>query len=196
MSKIRPVVNIKLREFDTIIAQMWIFNHCVTLDYKTSHKGQFRNWDLCKFWKLNQKDCHWSMFCDERTIFGQDITIFKAAICWSKKTKYWENCPNEVLSYTYYLSKILFWYIYGRKFTKYINGTWSLLNVRMFSWHKIQINHFDPYNVFLAIATNIPQRLKTGFVLQGHLYVANVFLHKQVPQLPQGYLCSFVSNTK
>ncbi len=29
-------------------------------------------------------------------------------------------------------------------------------------------NHFDPYNVFLAIATNIPQRLKTGFVVQGH----------------------------
>ncbi len=23
---------------------------------------------------------------------------------------------------------------------------------------------------FLAIATNIPQRLKTGFVLQGHIY--------------------------
>ncbi len=29
--------------------------------------------------------------------------------------------------------------------------------------------HFDPYNVFLAIATNISQRLKTGFVLQGHI---------------------------
>ncbi len=24
------------------------------------------------------------------------------------------------------------------------------------------LNHFDPYNIFLAIATNIPQRLKTG----------------------------------
>ncbi len=29
-------------------------------------------------------------------------------------------------------------------------------------------NIFDPYSVFLAIATNIPQRLKTGFVFQGH----------------------------
>ncbi len=28
----------------------------------------------------------------------------------------------------------------------------------------------DPYNVFLVIATNIPQRLKTGFVVQGHIY--------------------------
>ncbi len=36
-------------------------------------------------------------------------------------------------------------------------------------WNKIKINNFDPYNVFLAIATNIPQRLKTGFVVQGHI---------------------------
>ncbi len=35
--------------------------------------------------------------------------------------------------------------------------------------HKIQIYNFDPYNVCLAITTNIPQRLKTGFVVQGHI---------------------------
>ncbi len=35
--------------------------------------------------------------------------------------------------------------------------------------------HFDPYNVFLAIATNIPQRLKTGFVVQGHKYYLKLF---------------------
>ncbi len=34
-------------------------------------------------------------------------------------------------------------------------------------WHKRKIDNFDPYNVFLAIATNIPQRLMTDFVLQG-----------------------------
>ncbi len=34
----------------------------------------------------------------------------------------------------------------------------------------ILYNNFDPYNVFLAIATNIPQRLKTAFVVQGHIY--------------------------
>uniref|UniRef100_A0A673JKJ1 Protein MON2 homolog n=1 Tax=Sinocyclocheilus rhinocerous TaxID=307959 RepID=A0A673JKJ1_9TELE len=33
----------------------------------------------------------------------------------------------------------------------------------------IKNNNFDPYDVFLAIATNIPQRLKTAFVLQGHI---------------------------
>ncbi len=31
------------------------------------------------------------------------------------------------------------------------------------------MDHFDPCNVFLAIATNIPQRLKTGFVVQGNI---------------------------
>ncbi len=32
------------------------------------------------------------------------------------------------------------------------------------------MNNFDPYNVFLAIATNKPVRLKTGFELQGHKF--------------------------
>ncbi len=30
--------------------------------------------------------------------------------------------------------------------------------------------NFDPYNVLLAIATNIPVLLMTAFVLQGHMY--------------------------
>ncbi len=38
-------------------------------------------------------------------------------------------------------------------------------------WHKRQNYNFDPYNVFLAIATYIPQRLKTGFVVEGHICV-------------------------
>ncbi len=36
--------------------------------------------------------------------------------------------------------------------------------------HKRKIDNFDPYNVFLAIATNIPQRLKTGIVVQSHTH--------------------------
>ncbi len=43
------------------------------------------------------------------------------------------------------------WYIYSSTFTKYLYGTWSLLND---FWHKRKINNFDPYNVLLAIATN------------------------------------------
>ncbi len=41
-------------------------------------------------------------------------------------------------------------------------------------WHKRKIDNFDPYNVFLAIAINIPQQLKKtaiffSFVVQGHI---------------------------
>ncbi len=32
------------------------------------------------------------------------------------------------------------------------------------------MDNFDPYNVFLAIATNIPQQLMTGFVVLGHMW--------------------------
>ncbi len=33
-----------------------------------------------------------------------------------------------------------------------------------------KIYYFDPYNVLLAIATNIPVRLMTGFVAQGRIF--------------------------
>ncbi len=36
------------------------------------------------------------------------------------------------------------------------------------------MDNFDPYNVFLAFATNIPQRLKTGFVLQSHILILSL----------------------
>ncbi len=35
-------------------------------------------------------------------------------------------------------------------------------------WQKREMYNYNPCNVLLAIATNIPQRLKTGFVVQGH----------------------------
>ncbi len=35
-------------------------------------------------------------------------------------------------------------------------------------WHKFKMYHFNPYNAFLAIATNVPMLRKTGFVVQGH----------------------------
>ncbi len=37
-------------------------------------------------------------------------------------------------------------------------------------------NNFDPYNVFLAIAANILQQLKTGFVVQGHIFPPKHYL--------------------
>ncbi len=41
-------------------------------------------------------------------------------------------------------------------------------------WHKIKMYNFDPYNVLLAIATNIAVLLMTAFVLQGHKYTSTV----------------------
>ncbi len=37
------------------------------------------------------------------------------------------------------------------------------------------MDNFDPYNVFLSIATNIPVLLMTAFVLQGHIYCRKYF---------------------
>ncbi len=39
----------------------------------------------------------------------------------------------------------------------------------------IKDDKFDPYNVLLAIATNI--LLMTGFVLQGHICVCSVYIY-------------------
>ncbi len=43
--------------------------------------------------------------------------------------------------------------------------------------HKIKIYNFDPYNVLLAIATNIPVLHMTAFVLQGSHIYDNKYLH-------------------
>ncbi len=46
-------------------------------------------------------------------------------------------------------------------------------------WPKRKMYHFDPYKVLLAIATKIPQRLMTGFVVQGHIYIMySVYIYK------------------
>ncbi len=63
--------------------------------------------------------------------------------------------------------KINFWYIYGR-YDLY------LIAYPNDFWHKRKFDHFDPYNVFLAIATNIPVLLMTGFVVQGHVWNSDV----------------------
>ncbi len=41
-------------------------------------------------------------------------------------------------------------------------------------WNKRKIDNFDSYNVFLAI--NIPQQLKTAFVVQGHTCIFILYL--------------------
>ncbi len=58
-------------------------------------------------------------------------------------------------------------------------------------WHKRKIVNFAPYNVILAIATNILQRLKTGLVVQCYIYLSlNYWIlyyisAKEMCQLPQ-----------
>ncbi len=50
--------------------------------------------------------------------------------------------------------------------------------------HKIKMYNFEPYNVLLAIATNIAVLLMTAFVLQGHIYESgqcynNIYFDKE-----------------
>ncbi len=43
----------------------------------------------------------------------------------------------------------------------------------------IKVKSIILYNVLLAIATNIPVRLMTGFVVQGHIYKPSYSFHLQ-----------------
>ncbi len=55
------------------------------------------------------------------------------------------------------------------KFTKYLQRTGFLLNVLMIFGIKAKSIILTHTMYFLAIATNIPQQLKTAFVVQGHI---------------------------
>ncbi len=74
--------------------------------------------------------------------------------------------------------KFLAMHITNQKLRFHIFTVGNLLNIFMEHYFLLniliifgikKINNFDPYNVFLAITTNIPQRLKTAFVIQGHM---------------------------
>ncbi len=41
-------------------------------------------------------------------------------------------------------------------------------------------NNFDPYNVLLAIATNTPVWLMTGFMAQGHIWFKIIKDHSNI----------------
>ncbi len=53
----------------------------------------------------------------------------------------------KFLAMAYYKSNFKFWDIYGRKFTKYLHGTWSLLNILM-------IFGIKEKSIILSVATN------------------------------------------
>ncbi len=109
----------------------WLYNNVlfpqllrndVTLDHKTSHKGQFfLNWDLNIIWKLNKYTFHWCMGCYDRAIFGRDTTICKSGIWGWKKNRNIEKIAFKVVQIKFLAmhitnQKIKFWYIYSKKF--------------------------------------------------------------------------------
>ncbi len=53
-------------------------------------------------------------------------------------------------------------------------------------WHERKIYNFDPFNALLAVATNIPVLLVTGFVVQGHISGFSCSSEPQAPQAPRG----------
>ncbi len=72
------------------------------------------------------------------------------------------HITNQKLSFDIFTNKI---------------SSWNMILISNDFWHKINIYNFDPYNVFLAISTNIPVLLMTASVLQGHNCVLAVFVH-------------------
>ncbi len=88
------------------------------------------------------------------------------------------------LRFIHHLKAELFWICYERTIfgwdtTIWISGIWRLrvqknLNIEKIIFKVVQIKFLAMHitnqkYVLLAIATNIPQRLKTAFVLQGHI---------------------------
>ncbi len=129
---------------------------------------------------LWQYDIYLCMVCKERTMFGWDTTIWKSGILGCKKIKNIEKITFIVVQ-----MKFLAMHLTYQKFSfdKFTVG--NLLNI--FIEHGLYLISywflaFDPYNVLLAIATNIPMLLMTGFVLQDHkwiiaLYILNILVY-------------------
>ncbi len=51
------------------------------------------------------------------------------------------------------------------------------------------MDNFYPYNGLFAIDTNIPQRLQTGFVLQGHINITALNMDIQYVYIYIIYMC-------
>ncbi len=140
----------------------------VALDHKASHKDHIFFLLRC----IHYLKAEYIRFPLMYGLLGSDIWNLKIWNLRVKKKYIYIYCTNHLYSYqikflAMHITKPKIGYIYSRKCTKYLHGTWSLLNILMI--FDIKINHFDPYNVLLAIATNIAMWLMTGFVVQGHI---------------------------
>ncbi len=91
------------------------------------------------------------------TIFGQYITIWKSGVWgWKKKSNI------EKIAFKVVQMKFLAMHITNQKLSFYIFTEGNF-------WHKRKIIILNTKLVLLAIATNIPVLLMTGFVVQGHI---------------------------
>ncbi len=109
------------------------------------------------------------MVCYDRTIFGWDTTIWTI----------W-NLNIEKIAFAVVQMKFLAMHITNQKLSFDIFTVGNIQNILMEHYLYLmsywflalkKIYNFDPYNIFGAIATNIPQQwLKTGFVVQGHKF--------------------------
>ncbi len=82
------------------------------------------------------------------------------------------NLNIEKIIFKVVQMKFLAMHITNQKLSFDIFTVENLQNIFMYPndfWHKRKIYNFDPYNVLLSIATNIPVLLMTAFVLQGHI---------------------------
>ncbi len=83
-----------------------------------------------------------------------------------------KNLNIEKIIFKVVQMKFLAMHITNQKLSFDIFIVGNLQNIFMVHdlyFHKRQMYNFDPYNVLLAIATNIPVLLMTAFVLQGHI---------------------------
>ncbi len=136
----------------------------VTLDRKTSHNGQFFEIEIytsSESWIKKLSIDIWLLVCCDRTIFGWNTTIWKSGIWGCKKN------PNiEKITFKVVQMKFLAIHITNQKWSFDIFTVGNLQNIFIehdlfliswWFWYKRKIYSCDPYNVFLAIATNIPR---------------------------------------
>ncbi len=101
----------------------------VTLDHKTSHKGQFfenKIYTSPESWINKLSLDVWCMVCYDRTIIGWDTTIFKSGIWGCKK-----NLNIEKITFKVVQMKFLAMHITNQKLSFDISTVIHLLNIFM-----------------------------------------------------------------